>query len=67
MKMNQQFIKTMDRPYYSIELSELFARAFDCYVADKLREAGIQNQFLTAHANDFVLKMMMEKQSTLFL
>ena len=56
MKMNQQFIKTMDRPYYSIELSELFARAFDCYVADKLREAGIQNQFLTAHANDFVFK-----------
>ena len=32
---------------------EMFARAFDCYVSDKLKEAGIRDDYLTAYANSY--------------
>lgn len=32
---------------------ELFARAFDCYIADKLKEQGIRSDYLTSHADSF--------------
>lgn len=35
---------------------ELFARAFDCYVADKLRKEGNTNQYLTAYADSYVIE-----------
>jgi hypothetical protein len=31
----------------------MFARAFDCYVSDKLKEAGVQSQYLTSHADAY--------------
>lgn len=34
---------------------EIFARAFDCYVSDKLKESGYKSDFLTAHADSFVI------------
>ena len=34
---------------------EMFARAFDCYVFDKIKESGHQSQFLTAYANSFLM------------
>lgn len=34
---------------------EMFARAFDCYVIDKLREAGLQSDYLSGHADSFVM------------
>lgn len=35
---------------------EMFARAFDCYIVDKLREAGCQSDYLSAHADSFAMK-----------
>ena len=35
---------------------ELFARAFDCYVSDRLRQAGIRSDYLTAYADSYVLE-----------
>lgn len=32
---------------------EMFARAFDCYVADKIKETGDKSEYLTAYANSF--------------
>ena len=32
---------------------EMFARAFDCYVEDKLREKGLISDYLTYYASDF--------------
>jgi hypothetical protein len=32
---------------------EMFARAFDCYVADKIKEGGHYSEYLTAYANSF--------------
>lgn len=32
---------------------EMFARAFDCYVADKFKEAGQKSEYLTAYADSF--------------
>ena len=49
--MHRHFAKTSHGELY--EFREKFARAFDCYIADKLREAGIENQYLTAHADEF--------------
>lgn len=35
---------------------ELFARAFDCYVLDKLNKAGIKDTYLTAYAEQYKSK-----------
>lgn len=34
---------------------EMFARAFDCYVADRLAERGWRNDYLTSNADSFTL------------
>lgn len=34
---------------------EMFARAFDCYVSDKLKEAGVRSDYLTAYSDAYVL------------
>lgn len=34
---------------------EMFARAFDCYIADKLKEQGIRSDFLTSNADSFAV------------
>lgn len=39
---------------YWTSATEMFARAFDCYVSDKLKEAGIYSPYLTSHANSYV-------------
>lgn len=36
---------------YLVSETEMFARAFDCYVAHKLRQEGNVSQYLTAHAD----------------
>lgn len=41
---------------YWSSISEEFARAFDCFVEDKLKEEGIKSQYLTAHASHFAYK-----------
>ena len=38
--------------YWSSE-KEMFARAFDCYVKDKLSEKGIHNDYLTSNSESF--------------
>lgn len=53
-EMRRYFAKTAHGDHY--EFCERFARAFDCYVADKLKKAGIQNQYLTAHSEAFVFR-----------
>lgn len=50
-EISKYFSKTSHGELY--EFREKFARAFDCYIADKLQEAGIENQYLTAHADEF--------------
>ncbi len=32
---------------------EMFARAFDCYISDKLKEQGYRSDFLSSHADSF--------------
>lgn len=32
---------------------EMFARAFDCYITDKIKEAGIQSDYLSGNADSF--------------
>ena len=34
---------------------EMFARAFDCYISDKIKEEGTRSDYLTSHADSFVL------------
>ncbi len=53
-EMRRYFTKTAHGDHY--EFCERFARTFDCYVADKLKTAGIQNQYLTAHSEAFVFR-----------
>ncbi len=53
-ELYRNFAKTPHGEHY--DLCEKFARAFDCYIADKLREAGIENQYLTAHSEEFVFQ-----------
>lgn len=53
-EMRRYFAKTAHGDHYAF--CERFARAFDCYVADKLKKAGIQNQYLTAHSEAFVFR-----------
>lgn len=38
--------------YWSSD-AEMFARAFDCYIEDKLRNAGLKNDYLSSHASAF--------------
>lgn len=54
LKMRRYYAKTAHGDHY--EFCERFARAFDCYIADKLKKAGIQNQYLTAHSEAFVFQ-----------
>ncbi len=35
---------------------EMFARAFDCYISDKIKESGNKSDYLTAYANSFVMQ-----------
>jgi len=35
---------------------EMFARAFDCYVSDKLKESGCKSDYLTAYADSYKMK-----------
>lgn len=35
--------------------AELFARAFDCYIADKLKSAGIRDDYLSAKSDCFTM------------
>lgn len=35
---------------------EMFARAFDCYIADKVKEAGYRSDYLSSNANTFIHK-----------
>lgn len=53
-KTDHYFSKTAHGEYG--DFCERFARAFDSYIADKLRQAGIQNQYLTAHSEAFVFQ-----------
>jgi hypothetical protein len=48
---DEQYSK-MGHGYWSSPC-EMFARAFDCYVSDKLKEAGVQSQYLTSHADAY--------------
>ncbi len=41
--------------YWSSQ-EEMFARAFDCYVKDKLKEAGIKDTYLSGHADAYHVK-----------
>ncbi len=41
---------------YYADPCEMFARAFDCYLSDKLKSAGIQSPYLTSHADCFRIK-----------
>jgi hypothetical protein len=53
--------KTIDREYsksghgYWQSTLEMAARAFACYVDDKLKEQGIRNDYLTGHANSIAI------------
>lgn len=38
--------------YWSSE-KEMFARAFDCYIEDKLKAAGLRSDYLTSHASAY--------------
>lgn len=44
----------MGHGYWSSDC-EMFARAFDCYVTDKLREAGVRSDYLSARADAYVM------------
>ncbi len=50
-----QFDKEFSRSAHGYWQSdvEMFARAFDCYIADKLREEGVRSDYLSAHADSF--------------
>ena len=39
--------------YWSSE-PEMFARAFDCYIEDKLKAQGLESPYLTSHASAFI-------------
>ena len=52
--MDQYFSKAANGKYD--DFCERFARAFDCYIADKLKNAGIKNPYLSAHSEAFVFQ-----------
>lgn len=41
--------------YWSSD-KEMFARAIDCYVEDKLKENGLRSDYLTSHASSYVYR-----------
>ncbi len=54
-KGSQEFDKIYSRcgaGYWSSE-KEMFARAWDCYIEDKLKAAGLRSDYLTSHASAF--------------
>ena len=54
MKFNSTYNK-MGHGYWTSNC-ELFARAFACYLADKLQEKGYRNDYLNGLANAYVIK-----------
>ena len=54
LKGSEYFDKTFrkENGYWSSKV-EMFARAFDCYVSDKLKQAGVTDTYLTGFANSF--------------
>lgn len=51
-EMDKRYAKTIHGRYS--DNCEQLARAFECYVADKLKEEGNRSQYLTAHSEDVV-------------
>ena len=51
-KTDGEYAKT-DNGYWT-SACEMFARAFSCYVADKLKEKGIRSDYLTGHSESTV-------------
>lgn len=51
MKFDSLYRKASHGYWYNN--TELFTRAFDCYLTDKLRAAGIKSEYLTAYADSF--------------
>lgn len=45
----------MGHGYWSSKC-EMFARAFDCYIADKLKESGVRSDYLSGRADSYVGK-----------
>lgn len=54
MKMDEYFAKPPHGRYS--ENCEMLARAFDCYIADKLKKEGQINQYLTAYSEQFAME-----------
>ena len=56
-KGSQAFDKLFSRSAHGYWSSncEMFARAFDCYISDKLKDAGVRSDYLSGHANSFVI------------
>ena len=50
-----KYFSKADQGRYS-DTCEMFARAFDCYVADKLASEQSRNQYLTAHSEAYVFR-----------
>lgn len=50
-----QTFTSMGQGYWQSKC-EMFARAFDCYIADKIKEAGYRSDFLSSHADSFFFK-----------
>lgn len=53
LKFDAQFSRS-SHGYWASQC-EMFARAFDCYIADKLKDSGVKSQYLTAYADSFTL------------
>ena len=51
LRFNDLYTNTGNGYWYS--KCEMFARAFDCYVLDKMQEAGITDTYLSGHAESF--------------
>lgn len=51
-KVFDEIYSKMGQGYWSSSC-EMFARAFDCYIADKLAEQGVRSDFLTSNADSF--------------
>ena len=51
LRFNDLYTNTGNGYWYS--KCEMFARAFDCYVLDKMKESGITDTYLSGHAESF--------------
>ncbi len=51
-EMDERYARTVHGRYS--DNCERLASAFECYVADKLKEEGNQSQYLTAHSEDVI-------------